>query len=108
MSNPVRRLIKTLAVIVLMICCIDGPARTDAQVNLSRLMSDREREIYSKARSVVDMTAYELLQVFPVECRDLRFDENQEELHSLLREVGENVAAKLLDCGPGPRLRVAT
>lgn len=97
MSSLLQRLIKPAPAVLLLICSAASLADPTAQVDLSRTMADREREIYSKARTVVDMTADELRQTFPAEFRDLEFDENQEQLPSLLREVADRVAVLIRD-----------
>jgi len=52
-----------------------------------------EMEIYARARTVVDLTREELLQAYSTELRNLKFEENQQELDSLLANAGERVAA---------------
>ncbi len=97
MSSFPRCLTKTLSAILLVICCTDGLTKLAAQVNLSQAIASRELEIYAKARSVVDMTFDELFRAFPGECSDLEFDDNQEGLPLLLRQVGDRVAALVRD-----------
>jgi hypothetical protein len=50
-----------------------------------------EFEIYSKARTVIDLTNAELLQAYPAETKDLDFDEHSESLASLLQLAGERI-----------------
>jgi hypothetical protein len=59
---------------------------------LSPRPSSLEMEIYSKARTVVDMTRDELFGAYPSELRNLDFAESQEDLDTLLEKVGEKVA----------------
>jgi len=56
-----------------------------------------EMEIYARARTVVDLTREELLQAYSTELRNLEFEENQQELDSLLADAGERVAAFFRD-----------
>ena len=56
-----------------------------------------EMEIYLRARSVVDLTREELLQTYAEELKDLEFDEDPQELESLLKRVGDNVAVFFRD-----------
>jgi VWFA-related protein len=57
-----------------------------------RPASPTEMEIYTRARTVVDMTRDELLGAYPSEFRNLEFEENQAELGTLLDKVGGKVA----------------
>jgi VWFA-related protein len=68
-------------------------AQKPASVIPSQAMPSSEIEIYAKARTVVDLTREELLKAYSAELRDLEFEENQQELNSLLAKVGERVAA---------------
>jgi len=52
-----------------------------------------EMDIYARSRTVVDLTREELLQAYSTELRNLEFEENQQELDSLLAKVGKRVAA---------------
>jgi VWFA-related protein len=75
------------------------------QLDLSQLVSKKpppppappertpasELAAYANTRSVVDLTVDELLKTYPKELRDLRFEENNEELDLLLKKVGERV-----------------
>lgn len=56
-----------------------------------------EDEIYSRARSVIDLTREELLKSYPAEMRDVEFDENSEILNSLLEKVGARVETLFRD-----------
>ncbi|MGD0309055.1 MAG: VWA domain-containing protein [Acidobacteriota bacterium] len=60
--------------------------------SLSPRPSSLEMEIYSKARTVVDMTRDELFEAYPSEFRNLEFEESQAELETVLEKVGEKVA----------------
>lgn len=97
MANFPRCLTNTLSAFLLVTFCIDDLPRVAAQVNLSKLLSDRELEIYANARTVVDMTSDELIRAYPRECADLALDDNQEELPALLWEAAERVKALVRD-----------
>jgi hypothetical protein len=86
-----RCLTTALSVILTAGCWPLESTLLSAQVNLSQAMAAREMEIYAKARTVVDMTSDELIRAYPKEFSDLEFDDNQEELPSLLRSVSRNV-----------------
>ena len=60
---------------------------------LSPRPSSLETEIYSRARTVVDMTRDELIKAYPADLPNLEFAENQEDLDTLLEKVGQKVAA---------------
>jgi VWFA-related protein len=57
-----------------------------------RPASSTEMEIYTRARTVVDMTRAELLGAYSFEFRNLEFEESQADLDTLLEKVGEKVA----------------
>jgi hypothetical protein len=97
MSDFLRRLTKALPAIVLAAGCFTGHGLQATQINVSKLLAERELAIYASERSVIDMTVEELRQLFPEECRDLEFDSNQEELSILLREAGDRVETLFRD-----------
>jgi hypothetical protein len=90
-------LTRTLPAILLIACGSTGLGLRAAQVNLSKLKSSLELEIYAQARTVVDLTVAELRRDFPKECSDLQFDDDQAELPELLRKTGASVEALIRD-----------
>ncbi len=56
-----------------------------------------EVQIYSRARSLIDMTREELQLTYPSETQDLEFDENSDVLNTLLEKVGARVESFFRD-----------
>jgi hypothetical protein len=62
-----------------------------------RAQANEQTAVLPKDKTVVDMTANELLQYYSAELRHLQFSPNQEELSALLPKVGERVQAFFRD-----------
>ena len=67
-----------------------------SEIPQSQLIDPQEREYYRTVRAVVDWSPAELVKALP-ELKGLATAQSQEELATLLRKVGENVAAFFRD-----------
>jgi VWFA-related protein len=67
----------------------DSSTNTDSRAEPQKPRS--ESEVYSAARSVVDLSHEELVQSYPTELRDLDFDAESEPLEVLLEKTGVRV-----------------
>ncbi len=76
---------------------VSTPASDQARRVLGAADSLSEIQIYSRAISVIDMTREELRLGYPLETKDLEFEDNSEVLNSLLVKVGEKVDAFFRD-----------
>ncbi len=87
-NSPLRRVIrKTLGTILGGIAL---GALYPALLLAQRGMTSQEFELYSKAKTVVDLPVEELPRAYPA-LREVQIDMNQEPLAAILQEVGKNV-----------------
>ncbi len=97
MRKPSRILTISLLAMLLLAC---GPICFGLQATLappSQLGMPADLAAYAGARSVVDLTAEELLQKYPGELGGLELDTDHELLSQLLDKAGEKVAAFFRD-----------